>query len=88
MGDVEAAVVGDDARELLRIRHDIECRGVVRAMARFDAERREAARTTIWNTGCKSWYLDESGLPTAWPWTFDRFREEMSGPRLDDYEMR
>jgi cation diffusion facilitator CzcD-associated flavoprotein CzcO len=58
------------------------------AMARFDAERREAAKTTIWNTGCKSWYLDETGLPTAWPWTFDRFRAEMAAPRLDDYELR
>jgi cation diffusion facilitator CzcD-associated flavoprotein CzcO len=58
------------------------------AMARFDAERRQAARTTIWNTGCRSWYLDAKGLPTAWPWTFDRFRQEMSAPRLSDYEMR
>jgi cation diffusion facilitator CzcD-associated flavoprotein CzcO len=58
------------------------------AMARFDAERREAAKTTIWNTGCKSWYLDASGLPTAWPWTFDRFREEMRGPRLDQFDLR
>ncbi len=63
--------------------------GVSRAaMERFDAERREAAKTTIWATGCKSWYLDAGGLPTAWPWTFDRFREEMSQPRLADYEMR
>jgi cation diffusion facilitator CzcD-associated flavoprotein CzcO len=58
------------------------------AMERFDAERREAARTTIWATGCKSWYLDRQGLPTAWPWTFDRFREEMRRPRLADFEMR
>jgi cation diffusion facilitator CzcD-associated flavoprotein CzcO len=58
------------------------------AMERFDAERREAARTTIWATGCKSWYLDDDGLPTAWPWTFDRFREEMSKPRLRDFEVR
>jgi cation diffusion facilitator CzcD-associated flavoprotein CzcO len=58
------------------------------AMARFEAERREAAKSTIWNTGCKSWYLDATGLPTAWPWTFDRFRAEMSRPRFDDYEMR
>lgn len=56
------------------------------AMARFNDERREAATTTIWNSGCKSWYLDESGLPTAWPWTYDRFREEMGKPRFDDYE--
>jgi len=58
------------------------------AMARFDAERREAAKRTIWASGCRSWYLDEAGLPTAWPWTFDRFREEMARPRLDDYDMR
>jgi hypothetical protein len=28
------------------------------------------------------------GLPMAWPWTFDRFREEMATPRLRDYEKR
>lgn len=58
------------------------------AMARFDAERREAAKRTIWNTGCRSWYLDRTGLPTAWPFTFDRFRSEMGAPRLEDYERR
>jgi cation diffusion facilitator CzcD-associated flavoprotein CzcO len=55
------------------------------AAARFDAERRKAATTTIWNTGCKSWYLDASGLPTAWPFTFDRFRAEMGRPRFEDW---
>jgi cation diffusion facilitator CzcD-associated flavoprotein CzcO len=55
------------------------------AMTRFDAERRKAATTTIWNTGCKSWYLDASGLPTAWPFTFDRFRAEMARPRFEDW---
>jgi len=58
------------------------------AMERFDAERREAAKRTIWASGCRSWYLDEQGLPTAWPWTYDRFREEMRAPRLADYELR
>jgi cation diffusion facilitator CzcD-associated flavoprotein CzcO len=58
------------------------------AMARFDAERREAAKRTIWATGCRSWYLDREGLPTAWPWSFDRFRDETSAPRLEDYELR
>ena len=57
-------------------------------MARFDAERRAAAAKTIWNSGCKSWYLDAAGLPTAWPFTFDRFRDEMRRPRLDDFDMR
>jgi hypothetical protein len=58
------------------------------AMLRFDAERRDAAKKTIWASGCKSWYLDADGLPTAWPFTFDRFREEMSTPQLSDFERR
>jgi cation diffusion facilitator CzcD-associated flavoprotein CzcO len=58
------------------------------AITTFDAERREAAKATIWNSGCKSWYLDADGLPTAWPWTFDRFRQEMSKPCLGDFDMR
>jgi cation diffusion facilitator CzcD-associated flavoprotein CzcO len=58
------------------------------ATERFDADRKEAAKTTIWQSGCKSWYLDANGVPAAWPWTFDRFREEMSEPRLKDFEMR
>lgn len=57
------------------------------AMQRFDAERREAAKRTVWATGCRSWYLDREGLPTAWPWTFDRFRAETAAPRLGDYEL-
>jgi cation diffusion facilitator CzcD-associated flavoprotein CzcO len=58
------------------------------AMDRFDTSRKEAAKHTIWASGCKSWYLDADDLPTAWPWTYDRFREEMRQPRLEDYERR
>jgi cation diffusion facilitator CzcD-associated flavoprotein CzcO len=58
------------------------------AMARFDAARRAAAKRTIWASGCRSWYLDAQGLPTAWPWTYDRFREEMRAPRLADWKLR
>jgi len=24
----------------------------------------------------------------SWPWTFDRFRDEMSEPKLDAFELR
>ena len=58
------------------------------AMARFDEERAAAARNTIWASGCRSWYIGDDGLPTAWPWTYDRFREEMRQPRSDDFERR
>ena len=50
------------------------------ATAAFDAARTDAAKTSIWSTGCKSWYLDHRGIPASWPWTFDRFRAEMSQP--------
>jgi len=58
------------------------------ALQRFDAERIEAAKHTIWSSGCRSWYLDANGVPAAWPFTFDRFREEMARPDFEDYEMR
>jgi len=57
------------------------------ATERFDEERVEAARKTVWMTGCRSWYLDDRGIPAVWPWTFDRFREEMTAPNLEAYEL-
>ncbi len=56
------------------------------ATRRFDAARDEAAKKTIWATGCRSWYLDDRGIPAVWPWTFERFHREMSAPKLEDYE--
>ena len=58
------------------------------ATAAFDAARVEAAKNTVWITGCRSWYLDDRGIPAVWPWTFDRFREEMAAPKLEAYEQR
>jgi cation diffusion facilitator CzcD-associated flavoprotein CzcO len=57
------------------------------ATARFSEALVKAAKDTIWVTGCKSWYLDESGIPATWPWTFDRYQEEMRQPDLDDFEL-
>jgi len=53
----------------------------------FEAARVEAAKKTIWTTGCRSWYLDDRGIPATWPWTFDRFREEMHAPDLYAYDL-
>ena len=56
------------------------------AAARFEDERVEAAKSTVWATGCRSWYLDKNGVPFAWPFPFERFRMEMAEPRLGDFE--
>jgi cation diffusion facilitator CzcD-associated flavoprotein CzcO len=72
--------------ERLRRRRCREISPSAEATERFDAARVEAARKTVWTTGCRSWYLDDRGIPASWPWTFDRFREEMAAPKLEAYE--
>jgi cation diffusion facilitator CzcD-associated flavoprotein CzcO len=57
------------------------------AMERHEAARVEAAKGTVWSTGCRSWYLDDRGVPAVWPWPFSRFRAEMQAPQLDQYEL-
>lgn len=57
------------------------------AAQRFEEERTAAAGSTVWVTGCRSWYLDDRGIPAVWPWTFTRFREEMSRPELGHFEL-
>jgi cation diffusion facilitator CzcD-associated flavoprotein CzcO len=58
------------------------------AMETLEAERVEAAKNTVWVTGCKSWYLDDRGVPAVWPWSFDRFRAEMRAPDPAAFEFR
>lgn len=56
------------------------------ATARFNAERRQAMRATVWSTGCRSWYLDRNGVPDLWPWTIARFRRDMRRPVFADFD--
>jgi cation diffusion facilitator CzcD-associated flavoprotein CzcO len=74
--------------EPLRAGRCVEISASAEATERFDAERTEAAKRTVWTTGCRSWYLDDRGIPAVWPWTFDRFREEMAAPKLEAFELR
>jgi hypothetical protein len=73
--------------ELVRSGHCGEVSVRPEAAARFEEARVDAARRTIWQSGCRSWYLDDRGVPAAWPWSFDRFRAEMAAPKLDDFEL-
>ncbi|MGE0824573.1 MAG: flavin-containing monooxygenase [Candidatus Binatia bacterium] len=66
-----------------------ECREISAchtAAAEFEKARAEAAKKSIWATGCKSWYLDKHGVPASWPWSTSRFDEEMAAPAFDAYE--
>ena len=42
---------------------------------------------TVWTTGCKSWYLDEDGVPVTWPWSAARFHKEMRQPDFSDFDL-
>jgi cation diffusion facilitator CzcD-associated flavoprotein CzcO len=67
-----------------------ECREVCatrEALDEFERRRADAARNTVWVTGCRSWYLDDRGLPAVWPWPFPRFREEMRTPDFSAFEL-
>lgn len=57
------------------------------ATDRFNAWVREAAKQTIWVSGCKSWYLSEQGLPMNWPGTPGDFRAALKTPALEDFDM-
>jgi cation diffusion facilitator CzcD-associated flavoprotein CzcO len=65
-----------------------EVSATVEAMDEFEAERTEAAKNTVWVTGCRSWYLDDRGIPATWPWPFSRFRSEMRAPKPEAFELR
>lgn len=57
------------------------------ALRKFEAERAEAAKQTVWYTGgCSSWYLGRDGIPSSWPWTYSRFVEAMDQPRWEDFD--
>ena len=53
----------------------------------YEARRTEAAKRTVFASGCSSWYLDKDGVPQVWPWSYDYFREVMAKPDLRDYEL-
>lgn len=56
------------------------------AYEKFDAVRREAARGTIWATGCSSWYLGSDGVPNVWPFKANFLLGSFSKPDFGAYE--
>lgn len=58
------------------------------AMAAYEARRIEAAKGTIFASGCSSWYLDAEGVPMTWPWSYQAFADAMANPVMKDMERR
>ena len=74
--------------ERLRSGETCEVCATEEATAALEADRVEAAKNTVWSTGCRSWYLDDRGVPAAWPWSFQRFRDAMDQPDFGAYDWR
>lgn len=43
--------------------------------------------TSLWASGCKSWYLGKDGKVYLYPWPFEQFQAEMSEPIYEDFEL-
>jgi len=58
------------------------------AVRDFNEALDEQMKDTVWSTGCKSWYLDDTGRnSTLWPdWTF-AFRRRAARFEAADYEL-
>jgi hypothetical protein len=56
------------------------------ATSSYEKRRVNAAKKTVWYLGgCSSWYLNKSGIPASWPWTYSRFIKSMKEPNLKDF---
>jgi cation diffusion facilitator CzcD-associated flavoprotein CzcO len=87
MIESQVAYVADALREMRRRGAGVaEVRPEV--VERFNEAIDERMKDTVWTTGCKSWYLDDTGRNgTLWPdWTF-AFRRRASRFDASEYEL-
>ncbi|WP_353181427.1 NAD(P)/FAD-dependent oxidoreductase [Bosea sp. (in: a-proteobacteria)] len=81
----------DYIRGLIGLIRDGACRTLApkpKVTAAWQAEIDAAMDRTVWVTGgCHSWYVDRSGKVASWPWTYERFRQELGTPRLDEFDL-
>jgi len=55
------------------------------AMQSWNAMLKAKMGSTVWASGCSSWYLDEDGDPLTWPDTWKAWLAEMDEPKLSDF---
>ena len=68
-----------------------ECRFVsadAAATTRYEKQRIAAAKSTVFGSGCRSWYLDANGVPATWPWTRAEFARRLHKPEFADFDLR
>ena len=78
----------DQLLDLIRGQEFSEVSASRAAWEGYEERRVAAAKTTIFATGCTSWYLDAEGVPSSWPWSYEAFAEAMTTPNLADFQIR
>ncbi len=78
----------DQLLDLLRAGEAVSVVPTVEAHAAYEVRRVAAAKTTIFGSGCTSWYLDRTGVPASWPWSYDAFADAMARPMLAEYAIK
>ncbi|WPP46408.1 hypothetical protein [Pseudomonas sp. AN-1] len=72
--------------QLIELVRSGQCQEVSAAQSALDAY--DVARKTVFGSGCNSWYLDAEGIPNTWPWSQQRFKDEMAAPKLEAFVLR
>ncbi|MBC6445639.1 flavin-containing monooxygenase [Actinokineospora xionganensis] len=57
------------------------------ATSEFNSALRSAMPSTVWTTGCDSWYLGADGVPELWPWTPAVHRRMLASPVLPHFQV-
>lgn len=57
------------------------------ATAAYNVELKARMSTSIWASGCRSWYIDQNGNVASYPWSYLTFEQDMGTPDLADYEI-
>lgn len=53
----------------------------------FNQAIRDKMGDTVWSTGCASWYKDEHGNISSWPWSYAEFERMLARPDFDDFKI-
>jgi len=71
-----------------RARQFDEFSATAQAVVDFNAYVKEGLAGTSWVGGCQSWYLDPDGDPILWPYTWQRWVDEMKEPQMQHMHTR
>ena len=70
-------------------REDIsEIEPTLEATEAFYEEVNEALGTTVWTSGCHSWYLNDDGRPILWPWPLKELTRRLTQIVESDFHIK